>query len=64
IKFGSDHLDLPEYRVAAAAFAGRVSATDLTRRLDALQSLGDLFSQNIQESLAIEAVFLKAFGPS
>jgi DNA polymerase-3 subunit delta' len=63
IKFGSNHLDLPEYRTAAAAFAAGISATDLTRRLDALQSLGDLFSQNIQESLAIEAVFLKAFGP-
>jgi len=64
IKFGSDHLDLPEYRVAAAALAGSVSATALIRRLDALQSLRDLFSQNIQESLAIEAVFLKAFGPA
>ena len=63
IKFGSDHLDLPEYRRAAAALAAGISATDLTRRLDALQSLGELFSQNIQESLAIEAVFLKAFGP-
>ena len=52
------------YALAATAFAGGVSATDLTRRLDALHSLEDLFSHNVQESLAIEAVFLKAFGSS
>jgi DNA polymerase III subunit delta' len=64
IKVGSNQLDLPEHRIAATTLAGRYSTTELTRRLGALESLADLFSKNIQESLAIEAVFLKTFGPS
>jgi len=63
IKFESDKLDLPEFLAPAKTFAGRASTADLTRRLEALESLADLFSKNIQESLAIEAIFLKAFGP-
>ena len=64
IKVGSNHLDLPEYSIAATTLAGRYSTTELTPRLGALESLADLFSKNIQESLAIEAVFLKTLGPS
>jgi hypothetical protein len=64
IKVGTNRLDLPEFSTAAATLAGRSSTTELTRRLGALESLEDLFSKNIQESLAIEAVFLKTFGPS
>jgi len=64
IKVGSNQLDLPEYSTAATTLAERYSTSELTRRLSALESLADLFSKNIQESLAIEAVFLKTFGPS
>jgi DNA polymerase-3 subunit delta' len=64
IKHGSSFLDLPEYRDAATLLAGRITTAELTRRLGALESLTDLFSKNIQESLAIEATFLKAFGPN
>jgi DNA polymerase-3 subunit delta' len=62
IKYGSKFLDLPDYRDAATLLAGQVSTAELTRRLEALESLSDYFSKNIQESLAIEAAFLKAFG--
>jgi DNA polymerase-3 subunit delta' len=62
IKYQSNHLDLPDYRAATNLLAGRVSTSDLTRRLNVLESLLELFSKNIQESLAIEATFLKAFG--
>jgi DNA polymerase-3 subunit delta' len=62
IKHQSNHLDLPDYRKAATLLAGRVSTSDLMRRLNALESLVGFFSNNIQESLAIEATFLKAFG--
>jgi DNA polymerase III subunit delta' len=64
IKHGSRILDLPEYRDTATLLAGRTTTAELTRRLDALESLADFFSKNIQESLAIEATFLKAFGPA
>jgi DNA polymerase III subunit delta' len=64
IKYGSRFLDLPEYRDAATLLARRATTAELTRRLVALESLADLFSKNIHESLAIEAAFLKAFGPA
>jgi DNA polymerase III subunit delta' len=64
IKYGSNFLDVPEFREAATRLAGRATTGELTRRLDALESLVDYFSKNIQESLAIEAAFLKAFGPA
>jgi DNA polymerase III subunit delta' len=63
IKCGSRFLDLPAYRDAATLLAARITTAELTQRLGALESLADLFSKNIQESLAIEATFLKAFGP-
>jgi hypothetical protein len=36
----------------------------LLKRLDALQSLMDYLSRNVQEALAIEVAFLEAFGPA
>jgi DNA polymerase-3 subunit delta' len=62
IKHQSNHLDLPDYREAATLLAERASTSDLMRRLNALESLVGFFSNNIQESLAIEATFLRAFG--
>jgi DNA polymerase III subunit delta' len=60
---GSDHLDLPEFQEAASLFSTKISSAEMARRFLALEELTDLFSKNIQESLATEAVFLKAFGP-
>jgi DNA polymerase III subunit delta' len=62
-KYQSPYLDLVDYQGAAASLAGRVSSVELLRRLDALQSLMDSLSRNVQEALAIEVAFLKAFGP-
>jgi DNA polymerase III subunit delta' len=63
IKHGSSSLDLIDCRAAVSALAGRVSGVELVKRLGALQSLLDALSRNVQEALAIEAAFLKAFGP-
>lgn len=63
IKHGSPFLDLIDYRAAATALAGRVSGVELMKRLGALRSLLDALSRNVQEGLAVEAAFLKAFGP-
>jgi DNA polymerase III subunit delta' len=62
-KYHSPYLDLADYQGAAANLAGRVSSVELLRRLSALQSLMDSLSWNVQEALAIEVAFLKAFGP-
>ena len=64
VKYGSPFLDLIEYRMDVTALAGKVSATELLKRLGALQSLLDALSRNAQEALAVEATFLAAFGPT
>jgi DNA polymerase-3 subunit delta' len=64
IKHESPFLDLADYRVSAVSLAGRLSSVELLERLDALQSLLDSLSRNVQEALAIEVAFLKAFGPA
>ena len=45
VKYGSPFLDLIEYRMAVTALAGKVSAIELLKRLDALQSLLDAFRE-------------------
>jgi len=64
IKFASRHLDLEEYRSTAARLAERISCDELLERVGALQSMMDSLSRNVQEALAIEVAFMKAFGPA
>jgi DNA polymerase III subunit delta' len=63
-KHESPFLDLAEYRVGAVDLAGRFSSGELLKRLDAIQSLNDTLSRNVQEALAIEVAFVEAFGPA
>ena len=57
------HLDLPEYRTETAQLAERESPTTTLRRARALETLREqLGNPGIQEQLAIEVAFLKAFG--
>jgi DNA polymerase III subunit delta' len=63
VKHESPFLDLIDYRAAVTALAGKVSSVELLQRLGALQSLLDALSRNAQETLAVEASFLAAFGP-
>jgi DNA polymerase-3 subunit delta' len=57
-------LDLPMYREQATYLAQQTSTPDLLIRIDGLHSLVDHFSKSIQERMAIEVAFLRAFGPS
>jgi DNA polymerase III subunit delta' len=57
------HLDLPHYRPKTELSTGEIALPDLLDRLRALESLQDQFSRNVQENLAIDVAFLKAFGP-
>lgn len=59
---GSTHLDLPDYAGATGALAEKCTARELGRRIDAVEALRSHLNTNVQESLALEAAFLQAFG--
>ena len=60
---GSNRLDLTDYEPAIAAAAKRFAPRDLQRRYDAIESLRSNLQTNVNETLALEVAFLKAFGP-
>ncbi len=56
-------LDFPEYRRATQTVAARISTDDALRRTRALETLREhLGNPGVQEPLAIEVAFLRAFG--
>lgn len=60
---GGTNLDLAEYAAETGALATRVSTAQLLRRSAALEELRDnLGRPGVQEQLAIECAFVKAFG--
>ncbi len=58
---GTPHLDLPHYATQTQWLAGQEDTLATLDRLDALESLKTHLAQNINEPLALEAAFLKAF---
>jgi DNA polymerase-3 subunit delta' len=54
---------LPEYQDCARRMGERWPAADLLARMRGLEQLQDHLARNVQEVLAIEAGFLRAFGP-
>lgn len=59
---GSPEVDHPEHGDATAELASQLSTAELLRRAAALAALRENFGRNVQEQLAIECAFLKAFG--
>ena len=59
---GAPLLDLPAYAAATGALAQQFSFDELTRRLAAIEALRDHLNTNVNESLALEVAFVKAFG--
>ncbi|MEO7932939.1 MAG: hypothetical protein ABIT76_07265 [Chthoniobacterales bacterium] len=55
------HLDLPHYAAQTEWLAGQEDTLATLDRLDALEALKTHLAQNINEPLALEAAFLKAF---
>ena len=51
-----------EYVDDTASLAERFSTSEVLRKIDALEALRDQLSYNIQEALALEVAFLRAFG--
>lgn len=59
---GAPEVDHAEFGDATAALAVQLSTAELLKRTAALEELRDHFGRSIQEQLAIECAFLKAFG--
>ncbi|MCX6967846.1 MAG: hypothetical protein NTZ46_08740 [Verrucomicrobia bacterium] len=55
-------LDFPAYADQTAKLAGRLSTPEVLRRVSALEALRENFGRNVQEQLAVEVAFLRAFG--
>ena len=58
---GAAGLDHPTFAAATAAVADATPTLELLRRASALADLRDHFNRNVQEQLALECAFLKAF---
>ncbi len=61
-QFGATGLDFPQHGADTAALAGQLTTPQLLRKSAALESLRENLSRSgVQEQLAIECAFLKAF---
>jgi DNA polymerase-3 subunit delta' len=61
-KSGYGRLDFPEYAEMTAKIAGEMPEDELQRRMEAAVDLRELLNTNVQEILALEVCFMKAFG--
>lgn len=59
---GAPALDFPSHREQTHSLATRMPTPEILRRLGALEGLRENFGRNVQEQLAIEVAFIKAFG--
>ena len=62
LRSGAPTLDFPEYSARTEALAVRMSTPEVLRRVTALEELRENFNRTVQEQLAVEVAFLKAFG--
>ncbi|MEO5722484.1 MAG: AAA family ATPase [Chthoniobacterales bacterium] len=53
--------ELPEAAAETSALAGRLSTTEILRRIRRMEELRDQLGRNIQEALAVEVAFLTVF---
>jgi hypothetical protein len=58
---GYAQLDQPDYAADTAKLAARFSTPEILRRIAHLDELRENFNRNVQETLAVEAAFLKVF---
>ena len=61
---GAGALDFPEFAAATRALGERTRTPDLLRRAQALEGLRENSNRNVQEQLALECAFLRAFAPT
>ncbi|MCB1063080.1 MAG: hypothetical protein KDN20_09190 [Verrucomicrobiae bacterium] len=58
---GGAQLDLPEYAAVTAAVAQRFEGRELDRKIEMVEKLRSHFATNVQEALAMEVAFIRAF---
>jgi len=61
IRHGVRHLDLPDYAEATQRLSQSHDVDDLSRRLEAVETLRSHLNTNVFETLALEVAFLRAF---
>lgn len=59
---GSQHLDLPDYTEGTGKLAKTLTLNQLSKKIDAVEELRSHLNTNVQEVLALEAGFIRAFG--
>ncbi|MBL9152657.1 MAG: hypothetical protein JNK37_09240 [Verrucomicrobiales bacterium] len=59
---GGRELDLPDYAAATAALAGQLDGGELDRRIEEIEKLRAHLNTNVNETLALEVAFVRAFG--
>jgi len=60
-QYSSTRLQYPDFASTTATIARRFTTPEILRRISAIETLRDHFSRNVQEQLAIEIAFTKAF---
>lgn len=61
-KADAERFDLPEYAAATRAIADRLTIEEATHKLRMLNKLEQYLHTNVNENLALEVCFMKAFG--
>lgn len=61
-KAGAERVDLPEYAASTRAIAERTTSEEAMRKLRMLNKLENYLHTNVNENLALEVCFMKAFG--
>ena len=59
---GSKNLDLPDYIEGTGKLAKTLTLSQLSKKIDAVEELRAHLNTNVQEVLALEAGFIRAFG--
>jgi DNA polymerase-3 subunit delta' len=59
---GGRELDLPTYAEVTRAVAGRHSGRELDQKIEEIEKLRAHLNTNVQEALALEVAFVRAFG--
>lgn len=56
-----ERLDLPDYADSTKVLSTSMDSTQLSEKMDAIESLRNHLTTNVQEALALEAAFIQAF---
>jgi DNA polymerase-3 subunit delta' len=61
---GGERLEYPRHQAVTSAWAEALGTPEIMRRLKAVEQLHEAFNFNVNEALALEVAFMKAFAPA